>query len=122
MVIIPWFNPFIIFCMTDNKISQLIPLTITSLITSLLTKEMLTPLVLLGRTYNGRSMPVQAGLIIVFAILYFLVFWKVLQPLFARIPALRLNQQFFFVMILLLTVSIMSKELIIHSMSNDFDT
>ena len=121
MVIIPWFNPFIIFCMTDNKISQLIPLTITSLITSLLTKEMLTPLVLLGRTYNGRSMPVQAGLIIVFAILYFLVFWKVLQPLFARIPALRLNQQFFFVMILLLTVSIMSKELFIPGMIEGYD-
>lgn len=107
--------------MNQSPRNQIIPLALLSAMCALLAKELLTPIVLLGRTYSGRSTLVQIGLTTVFAAVFFLINWTLLPWISPRLSMIKLNEKQFLLIILAATVAIMSKELFLPGMMSGYD-
>jgi len=107
--------------MDDKNFSHFTAITIASLMAAFVSKDRITPLVLAGRTFSNRSMPMQAAIIFALTAGFFVFFWKMFPRLYRRVAMQKMSTRIFFVLILTATVLIMSQELLKPGMISGYD-
>jgi hypothetical protein len=70
-----------------KKYFRQIPLSlvVTSTVAALITKDFLTPLVLMGKEFGDRSPIVQILILMCFSCVYLLLFWKLIPKFIIRL-------------------------------------
>ena len=106
-----------------KKYFRQIPLSLvfTSTAAALITKDFLTPLILMGKEFGDRSPIVQILILMCFSFVYLLFFWKLFPKFVIQVATTRLNQRAFFLILFLVTVGIMSSKLFVPGMISGYD-
>ena len=100
---------------------KLIYLIIFSVMSSFLTKDILTPILLMGKEFGDRSLMVQILILVCFAAIYFLLFRFDLPRLLTRLISFKISQRSFFFIVMILTLAIMGSELFKPGMISGYD-
>jgi len=96
--------------MKSRNSKHFITISLASIISAFLSKDVLTPIFLLGKTYTARSPLVKGLILIMLIIAYFLLFWKLLPVVISRFPK-KWIERIFLIIIFTATIGIMSSGL-----------
>ncbi len=108
--------------MNKTKNSRLITTIISSIMAAFISKELLTQLLLSGKAFSNRSPYVQAGLLAIMSVFFFAIFWKLFPIAYSWIRHLHLPKSAYIILVLVLTVTIMSADLLKPGMISGYDT